>query len=82
MKRSDSQLLAGLILFVIGAAVLVYGIVAYNQARASLGNAVHRLFLGSGSQAEQQSIIEMIGGGAVALVGLILVLFRRSRGKR
>jgi len=81
MKRNDSRLLAGLILFVIGAAVLAYGIVTYNNEKASLGGALQKLFTGS-SPAEQQAVIEIIAGGAVALVGLILIITRRGRRRR
>jgi LPXTG-motif cell wall-anchored protein len=80
MKRTDSRLLAGLILFVIGAAVLAYGIITYSGDRASLGGTVERVFVGS-SSVEQQSIIEMIAGGAIALIGLILLLTRRRRAR-
>ena len=78
MKRSDSRLLAGLILFVIGAAVLAYGIITYSSDKASLGGSLERIFVGS-SSVEQQSIIEMIAGGAIALIGLILLLTRGRR---
>ena len=75
MKRADSRLLAGLILFVVGAAVLAYGIVTPKQ---SIGGALQKLFTGS-SPAEQQAIVEIVAGGAVALIGLILMVFRRGR---
>jgi hypothetical protein len=78
MKRTDSRLLAGLILFVIGAAVFAYGIITYSNDRASLGGSLERVFVGS-SSVEQQAIIEMIAGGAVALIGLVLLLTRRGR---
>ncbi len=78
MKRNDSRLLAGLILFVVGAAVLAYGIVTYNNQKASLGGALQKLFTGRSTE-EQQAIVEMVGGGAVALIGLILMVFRRGR---
>jgi hypothetical protein len=78
MKRTDSRLLAGLILFVLGAAILAYGIITYSNDRASIGGAVQRIFVGS-SSVEQQSIIEMIAGGAVALIGFIFLLTRRRR---
>jgi hypothetical protein len=78
MKRNDSRLLAGLILFVVGAAVLAYGIVTYSNEKASFVGGLQKLFTGS-SPAEQQAIVEMIAGGAVALIGLILMIFRRSR---
>ncbi len=76
MKSSDSRLLAGLILFVVGAAVFAYGVIAYNNDRASLGGSLERLFGGS-SAAGEQAVIEMVAGGAVALIGLILLLTRR-----
>ena len=78
MKRNDSRLLVGLILFVVGAAVLAYGIIAYNHERQSLGGSLQRLFTGS-SSGEQQAVIEMIAGGAVALIGIIILLVRGSR---
>jgi LPXTG-motif cell wall-anchored protein len=78
MKRNDSRLLAGLILFVIGAAVLVYGIMTHKQ---SLGGALQKLVTGS-STGEQQAVIEMIAGGAVALIGLIMIVLRRNVRRR
>jgi hypothetical protein len=78
MRRNDSRLLAGLILFVVGAAVFAYGIIAYNHERASLGGSLQRVFTGS-SSGEQQAIIEMIAGGAVALIGIIALVLRRPR---
>ncbi len=78
MRRSNALLVFGLILLVAGAAALVYGIITYNDARASLGNAVGKLFTGR-SPAEDRAIIEMIAGGAVALVGLIFLVVPRGR---
>jgi hypothetical protein len=81
MKRTDSKLLAGLILFVAGAAVFAYGLIGYNGVKASFGGALNKLITGS-SPAENQAVIEMIAGGAVALIGLVLVIFRRGRTRR
>jgi LPXTG-motif cell wall-anchored protein len=78
MKRTDSRLLAGLILFVVGAAVLAYGIVTYSNQKASLGGALQKLFTGS-STGEQQAIVEIVAGGAVAIIGFILMVFRKGR---
>jgi LPXTG-motif cell wall-anchored protein len=78
MKRNDSRLLAGLILFVIGAAGFAYGLITYNNERVSLGSALQRVFTGS-SSAEQQSTIIMIAGAAVGVIGLILLIVRRRR---
>jgi hypothetical protein len=78
MKPTDSRLLSGLILFVIGAAVFAYGIITYSSDQAALGSSFERIFVGS-SSVQQQAIIEMIAGGAVALIGLILLLTRRKR---
>jgi hypothetical protein len=78
MRRSNARLVFGLVLLVAGAAVLVYGIIQYNDVRASLGNALGKLFTGK-SPAEDQAIVEMVAGGAAALVGLILLVARRRR---
>lgn len=78
MKRSEGKFLVGLVVLVAGAAVLVYGMIAYNNARASLGGALGKLLTGS-STAENQSVIEMIVGGAAAVVGLALMVFRGKR---
>jgi hypothetical protein len=80
MKRSNTLLVLGLILLVAGAAVLVYGIISYNSVRGTLGNAVGKLFTGR-SAAEDQAMIEMIAGGAAALLGLVFLIVPR-RGRR
>jgi uncharacterized membrane protein HdeD (DUF308 family) len=81
MKNSNSRLLAGLILLVIGAAVFAYGLIAYDSARALLGGAVHGIskFFGATSKPEQQAIIEMAAGAAVAVIGLAFLLTGRGR---
>lgn len=84
MKKTDALLLLGLILLVAGIAVLIYGIYAYNGAKASLGNALGKLFTGR-SKEETNAVIEMIAGGAGAVVGLALLLargWRSGRGRR
>ena len=78
MKSRNSRLLAGLILLVIGAAVLVYGLIAYDAARGSLGGAIQRILNGT-SPEEQQALIEMIAGAAVAVIGLVFMITRRGR---
>ncbi len=78
MKNSNSRLLAGLILLVLGAAVFAYGLIAYNGDKSSLGSSIQRAFNGR-SAIEQQALIEMIAGAAVALVGLVLLVTRRAR---
>lgn len=80
MKTNGTRLLAGLILLVIGAAVFAYGLVAFDRARGLLGGAVHGVnkFFGTTSKAEQQAIIEMVAGGAVAVVGLVVLFLRRG----
>jgi hypothetical protein len=77
MKKSESIFLAAIVFLVAGAAVLVYGIFSFDAARHSLGNAIGKLFTG-GSQRESTAIVEMIGGGAGVLIGLVL-LFARGR---
>jgi hypothetical protein len=78
MKSRNSRLLSGLILLVIGAAVFVYGFIAYDAVRGSLGGAIQKIFNGSSTE-EQTAVILMIAGGAVALIGLLLVIFRGRR---
>jgi hypothetical protein len=80
MRKTNALLLLGLVLLVAGVALLIYGITAYNEARASLGNALGKLFTGR-SKEETRAVIEMIGGGAAAVVGLALLL-TRGRGAR
>ncbi len=80
MKKSDVLLLAGMVLAVAGAAVLIYGIVTYNNVRASVGNALGKLLTGR-SPGENEAVIEMIAGGAAAVLGAACILFR-GRGAR
>ena len=80
MKRVNLFFLVGLVLAVGGAALLVFGIVGYNDAKASLGNALGKLLSGR-SQAETTALVEIIAGGAVAVIGLALMFFRSRGGK-
>lgn len=81
MKKSDALFLVGLVLLVAGAAVLIYGIVAYNNASSSIGNALGKLLTGR-SHAENQAVIEMIAGGAAAVIGVAVLLLRGRRARR
>jgi hypothetical protein len=81
MKRSYLKLIIGVVIFVAGAAVLVYGYVTYNDVHASLGSALSRAFTGS-SKDEQTAVIEMIVGGAVAVIGLAVMLIPAGRRRR
>jgi len=81
MKKSESVFLAAVVLLVAGAAVLVYGIIAFDSARHSLGNAIGKLISG-GSQRESMAIVEMIAGAAGALIGLVMLFFRGRRKRR
>jgi spore germination protein GerM len=76
MKR-----IIGLILLVTGIAVGIYGYYEYQSAQQSLGNVITKVFTGT-SQTEQQSIYLMIGGGAVALIGLGVSLSGPTRRRR
>lgn len=79
-KKSNTPLIIGLVVLVAGAALLIYGYVTYNNVHASFGGTVERMVTG-GSKAETQAIIEMVGGGALALIGLgvMFLLGRRRR---
>jgi hypothetical protein len=81
MKSSSTRLLVGLVLLVAGAAVFVYGIVNYENDHASLGGAIRRALTGS-SPRQQEGVLEMIGGGAAAVAGLLLAAMRRTGRKR
>jgi hypothetical protein len=76
MKRT-----IGLILLVTGIAVGAYGYYEYQAAHQSLGNVITKVFTGK-SQAEQRSMYLMIGGGAGALIGLVLSLSGPARRRR
>ncbi len=81
MKKADALFLIGIILLVAGAAVLIYGIVAYNNAHSSIGNTLGKLLTGK-SQAENQALIEMIAGGAGVVIGLAVLVLRGRRARR
>jgi hypothetical protein len=76
----NGRLFAGLILLVVGVAVFVVGLVAYDRARGLLGGAVHGIskFFGTTSKAEQQALVETVAGGAAAVVGLVLLMAGRG----
>ncbi|MFQ3547193.1 MAG: DUF3185 family protein [Termitinemataceae bacterium] len=76
MKR-----IIGIVLLVTGIAVGLYGYYEYQTAQQNLGNVITKVFTGK-SQAEQQSILVMIGGGAAALIGLVLSLAGTGRRRR
>ena len=78
MKKGSTRLLIGLVVLVVGAALGIYGYVTYTNVHASLGGAVERLLTG-GSKAETQTIIEMICGGALVIIGLGVMLIRPKR---
>jgi hypothetical protein len=77
VKSANLFFIVGLVLAVAGAALLVVGIVGYNDAKASVVNAIGKVLSGR-SQAESTAIGEMVGGGAAAVIGLVLLL----RGRR
>jgi hypothetical protein len=81
VKKSDALLLLGMVLAVAGAAVLIYGIVTYNSVRASVGNTLGKLLTGR-SPGENQAVIEMIAGGAAAVLGTAFILFRGRAGRQ
>ncbi|AEJ19001.1 DUF3185 family protein [Gracilinema caldarium] len=68
MKRT-----IGFILLVAGIVIGIYGYYEYQTAHQSLGNVITKVFTGK-SQAEQQGLYLMIGGGAATLIGLVLTL--------
>lgn len=80
MKSVNLSFVIGLVLAVGGIALLVFGIIGYNDAQSpSIGGIVEKITTGR-SQAETTALVEMIGGGAAAVVGLVL-LFARGRGR-
>ena len=79
MKRNDSRLLAGLILFVIGAAGFAYGLITWNNERASLGGSLRHTFQLGAGEGETQALIFIIAGAAVAVIGLLILIVRRRR---
>ena len=80
VKQMNLNFVIGLVLLVGGAALLVFGIVGYNDAQSpTIGGIVEKIVKGR-SQAETTAIAEMVGGGAAAVVGLVLML-SRGRGK-
>ncbi len=78
MPRSNTRLLAGLIHLVIGAAGFAYGLITYNNQKSSITSGLQRLFTGSSAD-ERTATIFMIAGGAVALIGLLFLVFRSRR---
>jgi hypothetical protein len=93
MPRSNSRLLAGLILFVVGAAGFAYGLVTYNAAHESVagklnsvGNSIAKALNGTRGSifpnmttAEQTAAIFMVAGGVIAVIGLLALLVRGRR---
>ena len=94
MARSSSRLLAGLILFVIGAAGFAYGLVTYQAAHESfagkvnsVGNSISKALNGGAqsgilpnmTSAEQTAVILMVAGGVIGIIGLFMLLVRSRR---
>jgi hypothetical protein len=77
VKGANLFFIIGLVLAVAGAVLLVVGIVGYNDAKASVANAIGKLIKGR-SQLETTAIVEMAAGAGAAVIGLVLLL----RGRR
>lgn len=92
MARTSSRLLAGLVLFVAGAAGFVYGLIQYNAARQTLegrlkgfGNSLVKLFNGTSNffdsltKDERTAVLIMAAAVVVAVIGLLLLVVRGRR---
>ena len=73
-----ARIIAGIVLLVAGAAGFVYGLITYNDQKGAIGSSIERLFNGS-SVAGRNATIFMIAGGAVALVGLLVLVLGGRR---
>ncbi len=74
MKTSK---IIGIVLIIAGLAVLIFGIVEFNQFRGSVAGKVSNAMInltGSRSDQEMKYIIMMIAGGAAALVGIFVTV--------
>lgn len=77
-KASRNTFVIGGILIVGGLAALAVGYYQFDAARASLGNAIGKVFTGKSGD-ESRAVAIMVAGGAAALFGAFLAFFRRSR---
>ncbi len=72
----------GIVLLVVGIAVLVYGITTWNALQDELGYRLGKA-LQQKSERADQAIIAMVAGGVVTLAGLVSLLIPVKRsGKR
>ncbi len=78
MRKGNALFLIGLVLLIAGAAVLVYGIISYNNASNALGPALSKALTGS-SKEEKEAVTFMLVGGGGALLGLVLLIAGRRR---
>jgi hypothetical protein len=78
VRNNNAFFIIGLVLLIAGAAVLVFGIIAYNDASKALGPSISKAFTGS-SQEERQALMLMLAGGGGALLGFIILLATRRR---
>jgi uncharacterized membrane protein YidH (DUF202 family) len=81
LRKNNALFVIGLVLLIAGAATLVYGIIEYNRVSNALFPALGKALTGT-SEEENRAVLEMIVGGAIALVGFIFLAFPRFRRRR
>jgi hypothetical protein len=76
MRKANTFFLIGLILLIAGGAALVYGIITFNTESGSISGFFGKIF-NTYTEKQNQALLELIIGGAAAIVGLVLLVVRR-----
>ena len=79
MRNNNALFIIGLVILIVGAVFLVSGIIQYRDVSKELFPALGKTIFGITSDKEKLATIYMIGGGAVALLGFLLLVSSRRR---
>ena len=81
MARLRTTQIVGIILLIVGVAVLVYGLTSLSATRETASYQITKFFKQK-SNAEEQALIFTVSGGVVTALGLVVFFIRPPAKKR